>query len=179
MEKNNGYRIAGFILGLMSVLSGGLILAILGLVFSSKCRKALKEANETDGLVTAGFILSIIGIIKTIFVTIFVFFAIILSFYAESNVNLRKTPYYYNNNYYDDYYYDDYYDDYALEDADDDYYYSYIFKNNNDNEKKYVEKVEEKVNQLDSKLDEIGENLDEYFENYFDNLESILDSYNI
>ena len=154
MEKNNGYRIAGFILGLLSVLSGGLVLAILGLVFSIKCRKVLKENNQKDGLVTAGFVLSIIGIVKTVIVTIFVFFAIIFSIYAESNgiiTKTKRTPYIYNN--YDEKVYLDEFDNKFDELGE-----------------KYLDQLDNKLDKLDEKFDKIGNDLDEYFENYFDNV---------
>lgn len=153
MENNNGYRIAGFVLGLVSVLSGGLILAILGLVFSMKCRKELKANNQKDGLVTAGFILSIIGIVKTIIVTILVFFGIILSIYADSNGLLertRKTPHIYNS-----YYEKEYLDEF---------------------DNKYLDELDKKFEKIDEKFDKLGDEIDEYFDNYFDN---VFDNFNL
>lgn len=58
--KNSGLGIAGFIFGILSLLSCGAfyIPEILGIVFSSL---ALKDKNSKHGLPIAGMIFSIIG----------------------------------------------------------------------------------------------------------------------
>lgn len=56
---NSGYDVAGFILGLLSVILGGFLFAILGLVFS-------KKNKDTNGLAKAGYILSIIGLVVSV-----------------------------------------------------------------------------------------------------------------
>lgn len=58
-SSNSGYDIAGFIMGILSVVLGGLLFAILGIVFSSKNK-------DTNKLAKAGYILSIIGIFVSI-----------------------------------------------------------------------------------------------------------------
>ena len=81
-EDLKGFKIAGFVLGLISTITGGLLMAILGLVFSGKCRNRLKETGEKDGLVTAGFVLSIIGLARTIVAVIIVFAVFFMSMFA-------------------------------------------------------------------------------------------------
>ena len=74
-NKTEGIYIASLVLGICSFLLGaipfiGLILSIVSLVIWNKAKNELKEKNETNGMVTAGLVLSIIGLIAGIFMTI-------------------------------------------------------------------------------------------------------------
>lgn len=74
-NKTEGIYIASLVLGICSFLLGaipfiGLILSIVSLVIWNKAKNELKEKNETNGMVTAGLVLSIIGLIVGIFMTI-------------------------------------------------------------------------------------------------------------
>ncbi len=111
MENNtgkDGMYTASLVLGLLATLMGGLILSILGLVFSVKSRKKLREKNETNGMVTAGFILSIIGLAKSTLIIILITLGIVVSLVAGNNgvlENSRKSNNsYYNSNYSHGYY---------------------------------------------------------------------------
>ncbi|WP_280138085.1 DUF4190 domain-containing protein [Alkalicoccus daliensis] len=64
---------AGFILGILSIiiLSFGLFLGIVGLVISLIAQKEIEKSMEQGGkLAKAGVILSIIGIVLQLFLTI-------------------------------------------------------------------------------------------------------------
>lgn len=74
-NKTEGIYIASLVLGIYSFLFGavpfiGLILSIISLVIWNKAKKNLSERNETNGMVTAGVVLSIIGLLAGIFMTI-------------------------------------------------------------------------------------------------------------
>ncbi len=74
-NKTEGIYIASLVLGICSFLFGavpfiGLILSIISLVIWNKAKKNLSERNETNGMVTAGVVLSIIGLLAGIFMTI-------------------------------------------------------------------------------------------------------------
>lgn len=74
-NKTEGIYIASLVLGICSFLLGaipfiGLILSIVSLVIWNKAKNELKEKKETNGMVTAGLVLSIIGLIVGIFMTI-------------------------------------------------------------------------------------------------------------
>lgn len=74
-NKTEGIYIASLVLGICSFLFGavpfiGLILSIISLVIWNKAKKNLSERNETNGMVTAGLVLSIIGLLAGIFMTI-------------------------------------------------------------------------------------------------------------
>ncbi len=69
--KAKGIYITSLILGLCSLLIGlipilGLIFSIVSLVITIKAKKELKLNNEKSGLVTAGLILTIVGLIISI-----------------------------------------------------------------------------------------------------------------
>ncbi len=63
-NKTDGKYIASFVLGICSLVFGALIIPIIGLVLSIKSKKELESKNESNGMVTAGLILNIIGLIK-------------------------------------------------------------------------------------------------------------------
>lgn len=74
-NKTEGIYIACLVLGICSFLLGaipfiGLILSIVSLVIWNKAKNELKEKNESNGMVTAGLVLSVIGLIAGIFMTI-------------------------------------------------------------------------------------------------------------
>ena len=74
-NKTEGIYIASLVLLICSFLFGavpfiGLILSIISLVIWNKAKKNLSERNETNGMVTAGVVLSIIGLLAGIFMTI-------------------------------------------------------------------------------------------------------------
>lgn len=56
---NSSYDVAGLIMGILSVVFGGFLFAILGLVFS-------KKNKDTNGMAKAGYILSIIGLVVSV-----------------------------------------------------------------------------------------------------------------
>lgn len=75
--STDGIYIASLVLGICSILFCaiplvGLTLTIVSLIISVKARKKLKKYKETRGIVTAGLVLSIVGMILAIIVTIFV-----------------------------------------------------------------------------------------------------------
>lgn len=81
-SNTEGIYIASLVLGICSFLFGGipilgLILSIVALVICIKSRKKLKSNNETKGIVTAGLVLSIIGLILSILIFVFVFLNIL------------------------------------------------------------------------------------------------------
>lgn len=64
-RKGNGFGIAGFVLGLVSVLMFGMgfVLAVLGLIFS-----IIQLKRNKNGLAIAGLVLSIIGLFGLLFI---------------------------------------------------------------------------------------------------------------
>ena len=58
--------VAGLVLGILSILVEGLILGIIGIIVSVKYKKELAQMNQKDGKVTAGLVLSIIGLVRGI-----------------------------------------------------------------------------------------------------------------
>lgn len=62
-SSSSNTDVAGFIFGLLSVIFGGFLFAILGLVFSYKNRTTNKYAK-------VGFVLSIIGMVVSVIYTI-------------------------------------------------------------------------------------------------------------
>lgn len=79
MEKDtipNNLYIASLVLGIISMIFCaipicGLILSIISLLICKKARKKLLNTNENRGIVTAGFVLSIISIVISTIVTVF------------------------------------------------------------------------------------------------------------
>ena len=83
------------VLGICSFLFGaipfiGLILSIISLVVWNKAKKKLDERNETNGMVTAGLVLSIIGLLAGIFMTII---PLGISIYNSSSSIVSPTQY--------------------------------------------------------------------------------------
>ncbi|MEJ9229693.1 DUF4190 domain-containing protein [Peribacillus butanolivorans] len=75
IKQINSKAIVSLILGILSLLIPfiGIILGILGLIFASKSKKEMAQSGEAgNGLVTAGKICSIIGIILNV-ITILIF----------------------------------------------------------------------------------------------------------
>ena len=112
-KKSNGKHVASLVLGICSLSFGTILLHIIGLVLSVKSRNELKERNETNGMVTAGLVLNIIGLIKGVFATlaiIFWIFIVILSIIADSSAattttkTKTKTPSYKSSSSYYSYY---------------------------------------------------------------------------
>lgn len=75
-KPSNGTAIASLVLGIISIFSGGFILAIIGLCLGISSNKKLGK----NGLSTAGIITSIFGIVLGIIVTIVLVFAFIEGF---------------------------------------------------------------------------------------------------
>lgn len=70
-QQSEGIYVASLVLGIFSLLLGqipilGLILAIVSLVITIKAKKKLKSNNGKSGLVTAGLVLTIIGLVIAI-----------------------------------------------------------------------------------------------------------------
>ncbi|MBP3255405.1 MAG: hypothetical protein J6M60_02815 [Clostridia bacterium] len=63
-NKTDGKYIASLVLGICSLTFGALIIPIIGLILSIKSKKELEAKNETNGMVTAGLVLNIIGLVK-------------------------------------------------------------------------------------------------------------------
>lgn len=84
--KTNGKSIAAMVLGILSIVVPyiGLIIGIVGIVFSSLSLKEIKRTGEQGrGMAIAGMVTSIIG---TVLYAIILFFIIIaLVFYVDSN----------------------------------------------------------------------------------------------
>ncbi len=72
-----------FIIGLIAFVLGGLIFGVIGVSLSSKAQKQLAEDDEKNGMVTAGFVFSILGIIKGFFL-LFVVISICRNLIANS-----------------------------------------------------------------------------------------------
>jgi len=74
--NTDGMAIAGFVTGLVSIFIFGIILGILGIVFSSLALKRIKREPDTrsgKGLAIAGLILGLVGVIGAL---IFVLIAV-------------------------------------------------------------------------------------------------------
>ena len=72
-SSNSNYDIAGLIMGILSVVVGGFLFAILGLVFS-------KKNKDTNSMAKAGYILSIIGlVVSVLYLVLFVLQIVIKS----------------------------------------------------------------------------------------------------
>jgi hypothetical protein len=74
-SKTEGIYIASLILGISTFLLGaipilGLILGIIAIVITLKARKTMNNKEEKSGLVTAGLILSAIGLIIAVILTV-------------------------------------------------------------------------------------------------------------
>ncbi|MFD9627128.1 DUF4190 domain-containing protein [Peribacillus muralis] len=78
VKRSNSKAIVTLILGVLSLLTPviGIILGVLGLVFASRSKTEMKLTGETgNGLVTAGKICSVIGIILNVLaILIFIVF---------------------------------------------------------------------------------------------------------
>jgi hypothetical protein len=74
-SKTEGIYIASLLLGIGTFLLGavpilGLILGIVAIVITLKARKTMNNKGEKSGLVTAGLILSVIGLIIAVVLTV-------------------------------------------------------------------------------------------------------------
>ncbi|MFD6443343.1 DUF4190 domain-containing protein [Peribacillus sp. NPDC060186] len=83
IKQSNSKAIVSLIMGVLSVLIPfiGIILGILGLIFASKSKQEMAKSGESGkGLLTAGKVCSIIGIILNVIMIIiflvFFFFAV-------------------------------------------------------------------------------------------------------
>ncbi|MDR4926277.1 DUF4190 domain-containing protein [Peribacillus simplex] len=83
IKQSNSKAIVALIMGVLSLLIPfiGIILGILGLIFASKSKQEIKLTGESgNGLVTAGKVCSIIGIILNVIVIliflVFFYFAV-------------------------------------------------------------------------------------------------------
>lgn len=71
IKQSNSKAIVSLIMGVLSLLIPfiGIVLGILGLIFAAKSKQEMKLTGETgNGLVTAGKVCSIIGIILNVMV---------------------------------------------------------------------------------------------------------------
>lgn len=68
-----GFAIAGMVLGIVSVVTGyeawyiGVAAGVVGLILSIKAKKSYEEIGQKNGMATAGFILSIVGLAVSAF----------------------------------------------------------------------------------------------------------------
>lgn len=90
-KNTEGIYISSLVLGICSFLFGaipilGLVLSIVALIISIKSRKKLKTNKDKDGKVTAGFILSILGLIIALFMTIVPLGILIFNFSSSSKI---------------------------------------------------------------------------------------------
>ena len=107
-NKTDGKYIASLVLGICSLSFGMLIIPIIGLVLSIKSKKELAAKNETNGMVTAGLVLNIVGLIKgicTLIGIIFWIFIVIISIISEtsttsSSYSTKKPSSSYSSSYY-------------------------------------------------------------------------------
>ncbi|MFJ9382290.1 DUF4190 domain-containing protein [Peribacillus sp. NPDC101481] len=83
IKRSNSKAIVSLIMGVLSLFIPfiGIILGILGLIFASKGKQEIKLTGESgDGLVTAGKVCSIVGIILNVLVIliflVFFYFAV-------------------------------------------------------------------------------------------------------
>jgi hypothetical protein len=83
IKRSNSKAIVSLIMGVLSLFIPiiGIILGILGLIFASKSKQEIKLTGESgDGLVTAGKVCSIVGIILNVLVVliflVFFYFAV-------------------------------------------------------------------------------------------------------
>ncbi|MES1040032.1 DUF4190 domain-containing protein [Peribacillus simplex] len=87
IKRSNSKAIVSLIMGVLSLFIPfiGIILGILGLIFASKSKKEMKVTGESgDGLVTAGKVCSIVGIIlNVLLILIFLVF-----FYFSVNTDI-------------------------------------------------------------------------------------------
>lgn len=70
-DKQNGYGIAGFILSLISLVSGGFLVGLpnlLGIIFSIVGICVGRKNNQKTGMAIAGLVIGIVAIIPMIFV---------------------------------------------------------------------------------------------------------------
>lgn len=101
-NKQEGIYTASLVLGICSFLFGaipiiGLILSIVALVISIKAKKRLKEKENNNGGVTAGLVLSIIGLLIAIFMTFIPLGTLIFNFSSsvvESSPSLEPSVMY-------------------------------------------------------------------------------------
>ncbi|MFF2498232.1 DUF4190 domain-containing protein [Peribacillus sp. NPDC058075] len=87
IKRSNSKAIVSLIMGVLSLFIPfiGIILGILGLIFASKSKKEMKVTGESgDGLVTAGKVCSIVGIILNVLV-ILIF---LVFFYFSVNTDI-------------------------------------------------------------------------------------------
>lgn len=99
-NKTDGKYIASLVLGICSISFGAIIIPIIGLILSIKSKKELEAKNETNGMVTAGLVLNIIGLIKggftilgvIIWVTIVMFTIIGETSYSSHSSYSSKKP---------------------------------------------------------------------------------------
>lgn len=76
MVHTSGKSVAGMICGILSVLTSevvvpGLVLGILGIIFSRKARKEIQKSNGSiggEGMAIAGFVCGIVGLVLSVVV---------------------------------------------------------------------------------------------------------------
>lgn len=83
--------VAGLVLGILSILFEGLILGIIGIVVSAKNKKELAQRNEKNGKVTAGLVLSIIGLVKGIILIPLIILVVSLGILVYDNASETVT----------------------------------------------------------------------------------------
>lgn len=67
IKKSNGYGTASLVMGILSIVTMGILWAILGLCFAGTSNKAaLAAQTEKKGTAKAGKVLSIIGLVFSI-----------------------------------------------------------------------------------------------------------------
>ncbi|MFJ7509086.1 DUF4190 domain-containing protein [Peribacillus simplex] len=87
IKQSNSKAIVSFIMGVLSLFIPviGIILGILGLIFASKSKQEIKLTGESGkGLVTAGKVCSIIGIILNVLMILI--FLLFFYFVVDTNI---------------------------------------------------------------------------------------------
>ncbi len=89
-KKTNGFYVASLVLGIIALVLAifplvGFIIGIIALVISIVAFRKRNKNNEKNAMVTAGLVLSIIGFIISLIITIFLVALPVMGFYVFKN----------------------------------------------------------------------------------------------